>query len=81
MDKFVVLDYMANRHPFPQSSRKIFIPGMSWIDSCKLYFVGQSPLHQMRNISALTVTANGTPFVVGFDKIHQFGGIFELFKF
>lgn len=83
MDKFVVLDDMVNRHPFPQSSRKIFIPGMTWIDLCKLHFVGQSPLQQMRNVSALTVTANGTPLTVGFDQIWQFAPnneILSLFK-
>lgn len=81
MDLFVTLDDMMERKPFPQVTRKIWVPSVGVVDNAKLYFVGQSPLQQMRNIPAMTVTVNGTPFVVGFNEIHQFGGIFEIFKF
>jgi hypothetical protein len=81
MDLFVVLDDMMERKPFPKVRRNLWLPWIGGIDNANLYFVGQSPLQQMRNIPAMTVTVNNTPFVAEFDKIHQFGGIFELFKF
>lgn len=81
MDLFVTLDDMMERKPFPKVTRKIWVPSVGVIDNAKLYFVGQSPLQQMRNIPAMTVTVNNTPFVAEFNSIHTFGGIFEIFKF
>lgn len=72
IDKFIPLDDMVNRHPFPVRTRDICFPDHGTFLGSKISFIGQSPIQIENKKSEFTIAVNRFPYRYNFTDIPLF---------